>query len=162
MTPAQIDPEDVIVTPATDSEGDPVATEIVNASARLTDGRLAERLIGVIQAGTPLDVAAEQLGLEVPAAMRVVMRHPQGKKALQSGEATRVHRFRATCQGHTDEAIRVIREVMANPDEEGKVRLNAAEKMIKYAGLYNEGNKSRGVSVDITGGEFAARLRVLE
>ena len=157
------DPEDVVLVSAPDAGSDPVLDALQRDGASLVDPRLIEGLLGQVRAGVPIPAAAENCGIDSALAIRMIMRHPEGRAAMKTGAEVRVHQVEGEVQGAVGDALSVIQEVMNNGNEEGRVRLAAATKMIEYSGMLQSQRGRPGVSVEIAsrGSDFAARFRTV-
>ena len=148
-------------------DDDPVLASIRRDSRRLSDPRLRERLMGIVASGTPIPRAAEMCGVTTALVYRVLTADRAGATAIKEGERVRIQEVANRVHGMVGNALDVMSELMSDPDQDGKVRLDAAKTVINYSGTFPDAkgkSRVRGVSVEIGGAgdkDFAARLRTI-
>ena len=146
---------------------DPVLDQIRRDVARMTEPRLRERVIGLVAGGTTVARTAERCGVSTSLVYRILSEDNAGVNALKQGENIRIQSVTARVHGMVDNALSVMNELMTDPDQDGKVRLDAAKTVINYSGTFPDSKgkpRARGVSVEIGGAGdsgFAARLRTI-
>lgn len=148
-------------------DDDPVLARIRQDATRLSDPRLRERLMGIVAGGTPIPRAAELCGVTTTLVYRVLAADRAGATAIKEGERVRIQNVTTQVHNMVDNALAVMGELMSDPDQDGKVRLDAAKTVINYSGTFPDSkgrSRVRGVSVEIGGAgdrDFATRLRTI-
>ena len=92
----------------------------------------------LLGSGVPMARAANALDLQLSTAWRIVVADKECQKALTTGDEIRQRLAREKLESQADEMLSVIVSLARDSDEDGAVRLKAAESILDRSGLYDK------------------------
>ena len=141
---------------------------IRNQAAYLEDAELSEYVQALVSGGMPIKQAAKMCGVSKDVVWRLLVRAPGGMGAFAAGRALRVASIRERVFNTMGSALDNMESVMNDTAQDGRTRLDAAEKLIGYAGVLQDQSKGGGrggVNINFGNGgqrdEFAERLQTI-
>lgn len=148
------------------TDTDDLVTALKKQDEAFNNPEVRHALRELLRAGTSVEKSAAALKISVSTAWRITSSDDAARKALSAGDELRRRRLRSKLEHQADEMLNIVTAIARDHEQDGAVRLKAAQDILDRTGLLNkEGTSASGKSESVTAitieeadPEFSSRL----